>query len=149
MPPCDTQLVVPHLRCPTCTTRPRHCPTHGCTVLSHSPCSDGRPQCITSAYPCTPLALTAPTAHPRHLHHVPVAPIPHQRVIAPTNASIPPPMRHAPQDPHRRVPGLTWGETPYICFPRYCTHTQMVTVFAVMGMELENQHRSIPVVNPT
>ena len=47
-------------------------------------------------------------AHPRCLHHVPVALMPHRRVTAPTDVSITPLMRHAP---HRHALGPTWGET--------------------------------------
>ena len=129
------------------------CPPTAHLLVPHTPhsCPWPAPMRFTphQRIPMCPLAPTAPTAHPRRLHHVPVAPMPHQCVTAPTDVSIPPPMHHAFQGPHRRAPGPTWGETVYICFPQCCTRTRMVMVFTVTGTVLENRHRGIPVVNPT
>ena len=64
-------------------------------------------------------------AHPCCLHHVPVAPMPHQRVTTPTDT----PLTDTPQAP----PGVRHRK----CYPQCCTRTRMVTVFAVTGTVLE------------
>ena len=85
MPPCDARLAVPHLRRPTCTTQPRHCPTHGCMVLSHSPRSDSHPQ----------PALWCPTLH------MPALGLPPRTLRAPRHQRVPtcPPGSDRPHGP--------------------------------------------------
>ena len=92
-----TALYVPPRPSSTC----HHCrPLHATTAAPYVPplpawCSCPRPAPTCFAHhqhvPTRPLALTMHTAHPGHLHRVPVAPMPHRRVTAPTDASRPSP----------------------------------------------------------
>ena len=177
MPPSDARLVVPDMRCPTCTTPPRRCPTHRCmvpprpvafTTLRRPPtahllvpraphsCPWPAPTCFAShqRIPMCPLAPTAPTAHPHRLHHVPVAPMP----TAPPTCHCPPPTR---QSPHRCIMPLRALTDVPRAPPgvRHCIYVSHGVVpipewlrclqLVVMGTVLENRHVGIPMVNPT
>ena len=130
MPPGDTRLVVPDMRHPTCMTPPRRCPTHRCMVPPvpchihcprtppHSPpfgalCPTLLPLACPHALRTSPTHThvppgsdhphgppTPPPSRPGGSHAPPTCHCPHRRANPPTDASIPPPMRHAPQGRH-------------------------------------------------